>query len=62
MIEFPTRDDPRVQRLLAPQARGPHPDYDRSFFERALSERFDVDATEELASGTRILYGARPKV
>ena len=56
------REDPLVQRLLARKREGTHPDYERSFFERALSERFDVDATEELASGTRVLYGARPKV
>jgi SAM-dependent methyltransferase len=62
VIEFPTRDDPLVQRLLARKREGTHPDYDRRFFERTLGERFDVDSQQELSSGTRILYVARPKV
>ena len=61
VIEFPTPDDPLVQRLLARKRRGTHPDYDRGYFERALGERFDVDSTEELSSGTRVLYVARPR-
>jgi SAM-dependent methyltransferase len=61
VIEFPTRDDPRVARLLARKRRGAHPDYDREPFERALAERFDVERSEELAGGTRILYFGRPR-
>ena len=60
VIEFPTREDPRVRRLLARKGPVAHPDYDRESFERALAERFDVERTEELASGTRVLYFARP--
>ena len=61
VIEFPTRDDPRVAALLARKREGAHPDYDLEPFERALGERFEVDRREELAGGTRILYAARPR-
>ena len=62
VIEFPMREDPLVQRLLARKREGTHPDYERSFFERALSELVRCRRHRELASGTRVLYGARPKV
>ncbi len=61
VIEFATRDDPRVARLLARKRPGAHPDYDREPFERALSERFRVVRSERLSSGTRILYHALPR-
>ncbi len=61
VIEFPTRDDPRVAALLARKRRGAHPDYDLEPFERALGERFEIERREELADATRILYAARPR-
>ena len=61
VIEFPTRDDPRVASLLQRKKTGAHPDYDREPFERALAERFEIERTEELAGGTRILYHAKPR-
>jgi hypothetical protein len=61
VIEFPTRDDPRVASLLARKKPGAHPDYDRECFERALAQRFDVSRKEELSSGTRILYYANAR-
>jgi ribosomal protein L11 methylase PrmA len=61
VIEFPTRDDPRVAALLMRKKAGAHPDYDREPFERSLAERFDVERTEELAGGTRVLYHANPR-
>jgi hypothetical protein len=61
VLEFPTRDDPRVAALLARKRPGAHPDYDREPFERALAERFEVERTEELAGATRVLYSARPR-
>jgi SAM-dependent methyltransferase len=61
VIEFPTTDDPLVQRLLARKREGTHPDYERAYFERALGELFQVESTEELSSGTRVLYIARPR-
>ncbi len=62
VIEFPTTDDPLVRRLLARKQEGTHPDYDRGYFERTLGDLFDVTSTEELSSGTRVLYVAQPKV
>jgi SAM-dependent methyltransferase len=61
VIEFPTRDDPQVQRLLAAKREGLHADYERGWFERCLGEAFDVERSETLASGNRVLYFARPK-
>jgi SAM-dependent methyltransferase len=61
VIEFPTREDPMVQKLLAPKREGLHPDYELGFFERCLGEAFDVQRSERLESGTRVLYFAVPK-
>ena len=61
VIEFPTRDDPMVERLLAAKRGDLHSDYDRGFFERCLGEMFDVERSETLESGTRVLYFAHPK-
>ena len=61
VIEFPTREDPMVQKLLAPKRDGLHPDYELGFFERCLGEAFEVERSERLESGTRVLYFARPK-
>ena len=60
VIEFPTREDPMVERLLEAKAGG-HPDYDRGCFEALLSEAFVIERTEMLGSGTRVLYLARPR-
>jgi hypothetical protein len=61
VIEFPTREDPMVKKLLAPKRDGLHPDYELGFFERTLNEAFHVERSERLESGTRVLYFARPK-
>jgi hypothetical protein len=61
VIEFPTREDPMVQKLLAPKRDGLHPDYELGYFERTLGESFEVERSERLESGTRVLYHARPK-
>ncbi|HEX2125560.1 MAG TPA: hypothetical protein VHF45_03245, partial [Thermoleophilaceae bacterium] len=61
VVEFPTREDPMVQKLLAPKRAGLHPDYELGFFERCLAEAFEVERSERLGSGTRVLYCARPK-
>jgi hypothetical protein len=60
VVEFPTRDDPMVQRLLSRKGPGANPDYDTKVFERALGERWRVERREVLPSGTRILYRAIP--
>jgi SAM-dependent methyltransferase len=61
VVEFPTREDPMVQKLLAAKRDGLHPDYERGFFERCLHEAFDVRRSEHLGSGTRIPYFATPR-
>lgn len=61
VIEFPTREDPKVEQLLAAKRSGTHLDYDREFFERCLGEAFEVERSERLTSATRILYFARPR-
>jgi len=61
VIEFPTREDPMVQRLLAAKKEGTHADYERTEFERCLGEAFEVERSEPLASGTRVLYLAQPR-
>jgi len=61
VVEFPTPDDPMVARLLRRKREHDHPDYRRDRFERCLGERFDISRTEELASGSRVLYLARPR-
>src|SRR3954451_22155982 len=61
VIEFPTREDPMVKRLLAGKRSEEHPDYELGYFEAALKEMCDVDRSERLGSGTRVLYFARPK-
>ena len=50
-----------VQQLLARKREGLHPDYEHGFFERCLRQAFDVRRSEQLESGTRILYFATPK-
>jgi SAM-dependent methyltransferase len=61
VIEFPTREDPMVKKLLAPKREGLHPDYELGFFEPCLNDAFEVERSERLESGTRVLYYARPK-
>jgi hypothetical protein len=61
VIEFPTREDPMVQKLLAPKRDGLHPDYELGYFEGVLSEAFEVERSERLESGTRVLYFARAR-
>jgi hypothetical protein len=58
VIEFPMREDPMVQGLLSRKREGLHADYDRATFERVLGDAFDIRRTEELGSGTRVLYFA----
>jgi hypothetical protein len=60
VIEFPTREDPMVRRLLERKGAGANPDYETESFERALGERWRVERRETLPSGTRILYRATP--
>ena len=61
VIEFATPEDAMVERLLAAKPEGLHSDYAREPFERALGSAFAVERSEELSSGTRVLYFARPR-
>jgi hypothetical protein len=61
VVEFPTRDDPMVQRLLSRKRSGDHADYNRDWFERSLRERYDIVTSQDLAGGQRVLYRARPR-
>ncbi|HRV60518.1 MAG TPA: hypothetical protein P5138_07795 [Solirubrobacterales bacterium] len=61
LIEFPKRTDPMVRALLANKHEGANPDYEEEIFERELESRFTVERREELPSGDRILYLARPR-
>jgi len=61
VVEFVGREDPMVERLMSGKRAGSHPDYERAFFERCLSDAFEVVRSETLSSGTRTLYYARPR-
>ncbi|MGZ5325223.1 MAG: methyltransferase [Solirubrobacterales bacterium] len=61
VIEFATREDPMVKRLLAAKRQGLHGDYELGEFDRLLSERFSVERRETLPSQTRVLFLARPR-
>ncbi len=58
VIEFVTREDPMVRRLLV-NKDDHYADYEVGAFERALEAAFTVVRREVLGSGTRILYDAR---
>jgi hypothetical protein len=60
VIEFPSREDPMVQRLLSAKRGDAHPDYDRETFEDVLGGSFEIADSQELPSRTRTLYFARP--
>ncbi|MGB5341692.1 MAG: class I SAM-dependent methyltransferase [Thermoanaerobaculia bacterium] len=57
VIEFPTRDDPMVEKLLLHKSQK-HEDYNRQEFERHLSTVFSVNKSIKIGSGTRYLYHA----
>jgi hypothetical protein len=61
VIEFAGRDDPMVERLLTAKREETHEGYGREAFERAFGEAFELERREELGSGTRTLYLARPR-
>ncbi|MDQ2700879.1 MAG: methyltransferase [Actinomycetota bacterium] len=60
LIEFPKRTDPMVRALLANKQEGANLDYDLDNFELELGRRFNVEKREELPSGDRVLFLARP--
>jgi hypothetical protein len=60
LVEFPSYDDPMVERLLSGKRAGTHQDYSRENFEQHLSELFSVESTHAIST-TRTLYRARPR-
>lgn len=56
VVEFPLPEDAMVQRLLNAKRDEGHPDYDLEYFERRLTERFEVRNRLEL--GSRVLFEA----
>ncbi len=58
VVEFADREDTMVTQLLANKPV-PHLDYSRDRFEQEVARHFDVEAREELLSGTRRLYALR---
>jgi hypothetical protein len=60
IIEFPTKEDPMVKKLLL-NKRDLYTDYELPFFEAELSRTFQIVKREVLCSGTRVIYFARRK-
>jgi SAM-dependent methyltransferase len=60
IIEFVTKEDPMVRRLLA-NKDDQYSDYELDYFEDALAEKFRIDERLALTSGARYLYLARPR-
>lgn len=60
IIEFITKQDPMVQKLLRGRNDN-YADYELDVFERMLNELFDVVRSERLQSGTRVLYFAKTR-
>jgi len=50
-----------VVSLLENKQDGANPDYNLENFEAELEKRFTVERREELPSGSRVLYLARPR-
>lgn len=61
VIEFPTKEDPMVKRLLL-NKDDQYSEYTIDSFEQNVSKFFKIEKREELASGTRVLYFLRPEV
>jgi len=60
IIEFVTKQDPMVRRLLR-NKDDIYKDYNQEYFERCLSARFSIVRQETFNSGTRIIYHAVSK-
>src|SRR4051794_37593451 len=61
VVEFPTREDPMVGRLLAGKREETHTDYDLPVFERLLGEAFEIDRRAELQGGKRVIFEVHPR-
>ncbi len=61
VVEFPTRDDPMVKRLLQRKRTGLFDHYSLESFVDALESQFTIERREELPSGTRHLFHVSPR-
>ncbi|MEM7142407.1 MAG: methyltransferase [Actinomycetota bacterium] len=61
VVEFPTRDDPMVQRLLDRKRSGLFDHYRLDAFDDAIAGRYEVVRREVLPSGTRHLFHLAPR-
>jgi len=61
IVEFPTRDDEMVTRLLQNKDQA-YDDYRTECFEACLARHFELQQRVVLPSGRRILYHARPRL
>jgi hypothetical protein len=60
VIEFPTRQDVMVRRLLRSKRGGLFDSYDLAPFEAALADRFVVESRVEILDGRRVLFEVSP--
>ncbi|HVF05413.1 MAG TPA: class I SAM-dependent methyltransferase [Frankiaceae bacterium] len=61
VVEFVHHDDVQTKRLLANKPEGMFPDYRVEVFEKLLGERFTIEKSEPLPSGTRTMYVVTPR-
>ncbi len=60
VIEFVSKDDAMVRRLLS-NKEDQYDDYELGHFEDCLKKHFEVVSRKSLSSGTRTLYHATPR-
>ena len=61
VIEFPTRSDVMVKRLLRNKRGGLFDSYDLEPFEHELERRFNIERREVLLDGDRVMFEVTPK-
>jgi hypothetical protein len=61
VVEFPTRDDEMVKRLLRNKDQS-YDDYRTEFFEACLANHFELRQRIVLPSGRRIIYHLNPRL
>ena len=58
IIEFVSKQDPMVEKLLRNKA-DIYTDYEQGYFEKCLRSRFEVTEQVQLMGGQRVMYFAR---
>lgn len=61
VVEFPTRDDQMVRKLLRNKREGIHDQYDLDVFRAESEKRFEIRGEEALPSGTRVMFHLAPR-